>query len=188
MKLSILICTLHSRWRLLSALVAHIKAQIYNFDMVEVLWITDNKEQTTGAKRNDLLKKAKGQYIVFIDDDDWVPDYYVKEMLLAARSGADCFAINGTMTTNGQNEQRWMISKNYDNTEIVSNGEKLLLRRTNHITAVKRELALKAGFPDKSNAEDKHYSDRLVKHLQTEHVINKPMYHYRFETVNKQYK
>jgi glycosyltransferase involved in cell wall biosynthesis len=154
--------------------------------LVEVVWVADDKKISTGAKRNYLLKQAQGEYVVFIDDDDWVPEYYVKEILLAARSGADCLAINGTMTTDGEQEVKWRISKDYNNEEVKEGGEIVLLRKTNHITAVKRELALAAGFPDKSNAEDKHYSDRLK--LKTEFTVSKPMYHYRFSTKNKQYK
>jgi hypothetical protein len=42
-------------------------------------------------------------------------------------------------------------------------------------------------FPDKSNAEDKEYSERLNKHLKTEVIIESPIYHYDFSTHNKQY-
>ena len=186
--LSILICSLHSRAAAMAKLVAHLNRQILNPNEVVIDWHIDSKEISTGTKRNLLLNRATGKYIVFIDDDDWVPSYYVTEMLIACKSGADCFAINGTMTTDGQNEVKWTISKNFDNADITSNGEKLLTRKTNHITGVKRELALLAGFPDKSNAEDKYYSDRLTPHLKTEFTISKPMYHYQFSTLNKEYK
>lgn len=188
MKLSILICSLASRYQLLLQLLGHLDLQIYNPALVQVIHKVDNKEMSTGAKRNWLLQQAKGEYIVFIDDDDWVPAYYVKEMLIAANSGADCFAINGTMTTDGGYVEKWRISKDYPNTEVMEGGEKIMLRTTNHITGVLRKHALKAGFPDKSNAEDKAYTEALHKHLKTEYVIEKPMYHYRFETINKEYK
>lgn len=188
MKLSILICSLYNRKALLDRLLAHLKRQISNSAHVEILVYTDSKELSTGAKRQELLERAKGEYIVFIDDDDWVPHYYIKEFLRAIQSKADCIAINGTMLTDGSAPVEWAISKNFDNADITSNGEKLLLRTTNHITAVKRSLALQAGFPDKSNAEDKYYSDRLRPLLKTEYEIKEPMYYYRYSTKNKEYK
>lgn len=157
---------------------------------VEILY-TISKPQieggiSTGQRRQDLLLKSKGKYIVFIDSDDWVYEYYIDEMLQACNSDADCFAINGIMTTDGQHETKWYLSKDYKNHDAREGNKMVYYRHTNHITAVKREIALDAGFPDKSNAEDKHYSDRLV--LKTEYKIEKPMYWYRFSKFNKSYK
>lgn len=159
----------------------------YYNNNVEILVDIDNKQVTTGEKRNRLLKSAKGKYIAFIDDDDEVPNCYIEQMLIAADSDTDCFAINGKMTTDGKNEIKWRLSKDYDNVTIKENGVDIYLRKTNHITAVKRELALMAMFPDKSNAEDKAYSDSLNKYLKTEYKIELPMYHYKFSTKNKEY-
>jgi len=47
---------------------------------------------------------------------------------------------------------------------------------------------LQAGFPDKSNAEDGWYSNRLKGLLNSEYYIEKPVYHYKFSTHNKEYK
>lgn len=185
MTLSILICSLSSRYHLLVELLRTLNAQTEG-KPVEILTNVDNRQKTTGQKRQELLQQSQGRYVVFIDDDDTVPDYYVDEMLKACASDCDCIAINGIMTTNGAHETKWFISKDYQNKDVREGNKTVYYRRTNHITAVKREIALRAGFPDKSNAEDKHYSDRLV--LKTEFRIEKPMYVYRFSTVNKQYK
>lgn len=194
MKLSILIVSLESRSKLLHALLTHLQNQIgERTDQVEILTYVDNKQKTTGFKRQSLLTQAQGDYVVYIDDDDHVPEYYVDEMLKATESDADCFAINGTYVVDGRNPIAWRISKNHKNPDgnkvkdnYFENGKQILLRRTNHITAVKRSIALSVGFPDKSNAEDKFYSDRL--NLRSEHVIEKPMYIYRYSSSNKQYK
>lgn len=187
MKLSILICSLDSRAQLLSTLKQYLQNQIgTRNEEVEIITYVDNKLRSTGFKRQWLLEQAHGDYVAFIDDDDWVYDYYIDEMLKACASGADCFAINGIMTTNGAHETKWFISKDYQNVNAIWNGMTVYHRHTNHITGVKRAIALRAGFPDKSNAEDKYYSDRLI--LRSEFKIERPMYHYRFSTNNKQYK
>lgn len=178
--ISILIASLHSRRPMLHRLLWHLKRQITVGAPVQILVAIDNGEKTTGAKRQQLLTMAKGKYVISIDDDDWVPSYYVAELLKATCTDADCFAINGIMTTNGQHPVRWQISKQYANEDKIINNQTVLFRRTNHITAVKREIALKAGFPDKTQAEDKYYSDRVAPLCQTEHTIDLPMYEYLY--------
>lgn len=177
MILSILIASLQSRQYQLNLLLEELHRQVGDTADIEVLTEIDNREISTGAKRNMLLQRATGKYIIFIDDDDWPEPCYVAELMKAAESDADCFAINGWITTNGHNKINWALSKDYEN-----HGTSFYYRKTNHITAVKRELALQAGFPDKSNAEDKAYSDKVAPLCKTEYKIIPPMYHYRFST------
>ena len=49
------------------------------------------------------------------------------------------------------------------------------------------DLFLAAMFPDKSNAEDKAYSERLNPFLRTEVSIPQPIYHYKYSSQNKEY-
>jgi hypothetical protein len=91
------------------------------------------------------------------------------------------------MTTNGKNKIDWYLAKDNPNITVIKNGINVYLRTTNHITGVKREIALKGMFPEKSNAEDKEYSERINKFLKTEYLIEKPLYHYRYSTFNKSY-
>lgn len=188
MILSILICSVTSRAALLKVLLVHLNKQIINPQEVEILTAIDQGKMSTGKKRNYLVDRAHGHYIIFIDDDDWVPNYYISKLLAACRKDCDCVAINGTITTNGKDEITWRISKRYSNTTIRELGRPIYLRKTNHITAVRREIALRAPFPDKSNGEDKAYSDTVNKFLKTETLISEPMYHYRYSTKNKLYK
>ena len=184
-KLSILIRVAPLHELIVKDLLEHLMKQATN--EVEILADFD-KEASSGKKAQWLLEQAQGEYIVFIDADDWIPDYYVAEILKAIKTNPDCVGTCGTMTTNGENEIRWFLSKNFQNeTKYSAIGEKYYLRKTNHISPVKRELALLVGFPDISNAEDKDYSERLNQYLKTEVEINKPMYHYRFQTYNKTY-
>lgn len=189
--LSILICSIQTRLGMLGELLRLIDSQIEANNArtrIEVLVDLDSKERTTGKKRQALLEKSKGKYIVYVDDDDKPSDYYIEEMLKAADSDMDCAAINGHMTTNGADPIDWRISKDYDTATVFEAGKKVYLRHTNHITIVRREIALEAGFNDVSNAEDGYYSGRLKGKLNTEYRIEKPMYHYRYSSFNKEYK
>lgn len=189
-KLSILICTVPTPERIatLRELMSILDPQLKQFrGLIEHSIHDAGRSMTTGAKRNALLKLASGEYIVFIDDDDMVSEHYCSWMLRGLESGADCMAISGIMTTNGANETPWRISKDYENVSVKEGSRTVLLRKTNHITAVRREIALQAGFPDKSHAEDKYYSDRVSKLCKTELKIDGPIYHYRYSTKNKLY-
>jgi glycosyltransferase involved in cell wall biosynthesis len=183
MKISILIRSLVSRSGKLTELLNHLYSQAT--DEVEILFEVDNKEITSGAKANKLLSRAVGKYVIFIDDDDWVSDHYVSELLKACDSDMDCFAINGYYSINGGGEVKWRLSRDNQDRDVYENGELIYLRHTNHITAVKREIAIASGFPDKSNAEDKAYSQGLV--LNSEYTIEPPMYWYRYSSHNKEY-
>lgn len=190
MMLSILIPLVPQHEQSFLQLKDHLAKQIKDESQVEIIsYLTEthiNGGKSTGYKRQWLLEQATGEYVVYIDSDDWVWEYYVDEMLRACQSGADCFAINGIMTTDGQHETKWFLSKDFKNEDRKEGNKTVYYRHTNHITGVKRSIALAAGFPDKSNAEDKYYSDRLQ--LRTEFKIEKPMYHYRFSAHNKTYK
>lgn len=188
MKLSILIRSIESRRDKLITLLSHLYSQINDLRAwldVEVLYELDNKQISSGAKANKLLSSATGKYIVFIDDDDWVADYYVKEMLKACESDCDCFGMTGFYSIDGGGNIKWILSKDNIDTDVYENGSPLLLRKTNHITGVKRSIAIVNGFPDKSNAEDKGYTQGLV--LNTEYKIELPMYWYRYSSHNKEY-
>lgn len=58
--------------------------------------LVDNRKRTTGAKRNDLIDLAKGEYVTFIDDDDWAGANYVQSILGAIDQypGTDCIVFD----------------------------------------------------------------------------------------------
>lgn len=202
MRLSILIPTLIKRKDMFNILLDNLIKQMGDFEIylnpthnvkifkgavVEILAYSDNKEHSTGYKRNHLLHISEGDYVVFVDDDDIVYDYYISEILKAIQSNPDCVGIKGLMTTNGHNEIGWELSKDFQNITTTRDGKPFYLRTTNHISPVRRDIALTIGFPDKSNAEDKAYSVGINPFLKTEVKIDLPMYHYKYISTNKEY-
>lgn len=156
-------------------------------EKVEIIVVEDNKQITTGEKRNLLLSLAKGRYISFVDCDDWVSQNYVDLILKAITSNVDTIGISGWITTNGADEIGWELSKDFEDRTISRNNHTFYERRTNHLSPVKKELALMAKFPNKSNAEDRDYSAALNKFLKTEVKIPDLIYHYKFLTYGKEY-
>lgn len=176
-KLSILIATMPSRRESYLKLWDMLAANGFEFPEVEV--ISDNSmAYNIGVKRNKLIGLAKGEYIVFIDDDDHISPDYVRLILEACETGTDCIGINGIITTNGLDKRQWFISKEYGRWFTGADGT--YFRTPNHISPVKRELALQAGFPEISFGEDAEYSRRLLPLLRTETIISQPLYHYDF--------
>ena len=192
MKLSILICSLEKRKEQLAELLAELNLQITSCDataIVEVITEVDSKQITTGAKRNNLLNKAQGKYICFIDDDDHISNDYLRLILEATESDADCIATTGIYSINGGHHVKWRLSKDFiDEDKFDSQIKEIVFfRRANHLSPVKRELALQAMFPDQSNREDREYSSRLNPFLKTEVKIEKSIYHYDFKSYDKEY-
>lgn len=181
--LSILIPTMPSRSESLKRLLSILGPQIIGNAPVDLEINRDmqifGNELNIGRKRNEMLKSARGEYIVFIDDDDEISPNYVSLILKAIESKPDCVAINGTITTNGNDERKWLISKQYSRW-FTKNG--IYYRTPNHISPVRRELALKAGFPEIVHGEDYIYSMRLLPMLKTETRIEEPIYKYLYDS------
>lgn len=180
LKLSILIAGIPKRDEirqiLVSSLVKQLNYPVNNSDRVEII-IDPSTSYNIGTKRNLLLNRAIGDYIVFIDDDDTVSADYISKILQAIETGPDCVGISGTITTNGQNERQWHISKEF---KMWYERGNVYYRTPNHISPVKRELALQVGFPETAFGEDAEYSSRLLPLLKTETIVKGNIYHYDF--------
>lgn len=181
MVLSILIATMPSRKQELRRLLENLRDQCEEFDDVEIL-INSRMDVNIGQKRNLLLAEAKGDYIVFVDDDDHVSENYVWCIIQACAIGNDCIGISGTITTNGLKERQWHISKAYGKWHERNN---IYYRTPNHISPIRRELALAAGFPEIAHGEDFEYSKRLLPLLKSETIIKGNLYWYDFKTIGK---
>lgn len=186
--LSILIPTTPDREKVLYELLSELHNQIekVGYDsFVEILVETDNYEQSVGVKRQKLLERAKGKYVVFIDSDDKVSDDYLSEILQAASQEPDVITFNGWVETNGANRESFKISKDLPYITIqYAFGKREHLRYPNHIVPVKREIALLIGFRDMRFAEDFDYAKRLKESglLKKEVYIQKDLYYYLYNS------
>ena len=199
--ISILICSITPRRKALEKLVFHLSSQCegkkeYNVDThdglmvethrfkdVEIIVATDNKQMSTGRKRNHLYRRARGKYCISHDDDDNSPEYYVEELLKAAESDADCFGITGFMTTNGGEKVEWEIALGNPYAAAFRGDKYLYLRFPNHITGIKREICTQVKFPDKSFGEDYAWASEIKELglIKTQHMITRGwLYHYDY--------
>ena len=209
--LSILIPSLHRRTGMLKSLLNNLQSQIIACNAsgkVEILVELDDGLINTGNKRNVLVNRAQGKYVVAIDDDDSVSLEYISSILEAAEQDCDAIVFAGTISVDGQNTKRWYISKDLpyvaaikrngqvwdkntgqiitipDWVQIAEN-EEVYLRYINHLVPVKREIALQVPFPNKTREEDFDYATELHKRalIKTEARIDKQLYHYAFMNI-----
>lgn len=189
MILSILIPTLPDRAHFLRGLINEIYNQLQSAGLsglgaVEILTDDRGKEFTTGRKRNDLLKRASGTYVWFIDDDDMIFRDAIHRVMQATSHNPDVIGINGIITTDGGNERGWEIRLGHPYIAVMRSDKEFYLRFPNHITPMRREHAVKVEFPDITVFEDYQWAKKLndMKLLKTQYIIDSNIYHYRERT------
>lgn len=181
--LSICIATLRERRNQLNRLLACIYDQIIRDAPRQVEVLVDSETGEIGAKRQRLIEKTNGHYVAHVDDDDWISFDYIKRVVNAIVENdyeSDCVELTGAVTTNGGSAGSFHHSIKYR--EWYTNDEGVHCRSPNHLNPVRRELALKAGFPaGVSHGEDHEFSKRLLPLLSREAPVNGgPLYHYWF--------
>lgn len=177
--LSVLMCTIEEREPQFTSLLDELHRQCLG-ENVELLFESDNKQMSVGAKRQKLLERAQGKFIAYIDDDDWPYNYYIQAITekIERNPDIDCIGINVFMTTNGGHPQRCLHrlgliwEKGRDGWDYH--------RNITHFNPVLREKALQAGFKDMRFGEDLDYCNRLNPLLSKEEYIHRPLFHYRY--------
>jgi hypothetical protein len=203
--LSILICTLPERRESFTRLLHELlnqdiflssKGVIGNY-AVEVL--SDNAKRgakTIGAKSNAMKTKARGKYVMRIDDDDMVTPHFLSLITEACRTGSDIitfdfnYFVDGrylkTMIVNrflpdGNNHcsKHWAINYNPSHRFTISDSHY-------HLMAVKKELVDKVDFIDANNMEDVEYSKALIPLIKTEFHIDHALLNVFYDTKKEQ--
>lgn len=148
-------------------------------DIVEI--VLDKSNLSIGTKRNNLLQKALGKYVCFIDSDDWISKDYVKLIMQGIEKEPDCISIKGVYTEDGQNPCLFEHSLKYNKWE-TSNGPIKYLRNPNHLNTIRADIAKQFKFPETNFGEDHDFSKQLQRSglLKTEHYIDEVLYEYRF--------
>jgi glycosyltransferase involved in cell wall biosynthesis len=177
-KLSILICSVENteRQESLNKLVHELNHQVcsnYAENIVEILVERDNGTMSVGKKRNVLIDKANGEYICFIDDDDYVAKNYLN--LILQNLTKDILLIRIDHRVNGMQSKEIQPSLYIDNLETNE-----LIFRANHLHLCPH-LKLKASwvkFQEINFAEDLDYSQRLIPLIQHHDIITEAIYIY----------
>jgi hypothetical protein len=151
-------------------------------DKIEIITETDNGENSVGKKRNNVLDKARGEYVCFIDDDDMITDIYVSKTLKALESKPDVVELVG-----------YLPKYNLPFIHNLNCGghfrkDGIQFRTPNHLNTIKTSIARQVRYPEISHGEDQDYSHRLWDSglMKTEALIGYRMYIYQFDSAKSE--
>jgi glycosyltransferase involved in cell wall biosynthesis len=148
-------------------------------------FIDDSRYKKIGRKRNELVARANGKYLCFIDDDDRVSDNYIELLLEGIKKDVDCCSLKGIITEDGENPLLFEHSIKYKIYKTVTDsmeGDIRYERYPNHLNVVKKEHANRFPFPETNHGEDTDYATQMFKAgvLKSEHYIDQVIYYYDY--------
>jgi cellulose synthase/poly-beta-1,6-N-acetylglucosamine synthase-like glycosyltransferase len=182
--LTICICSIFTRQNYLDRLLAVLRPQLSQ--RVELLLACDAGQAAIGEKRQRLLEQARGEFVVFIDDDDLISPDYVRQILGAIyrNPAADAITYRSKRYCDGVYEADCIYSlRNASNEGFVTiDGFKTYTRWPYHVTPLRRALALKVGFCRLDFLEDTIFATALRPLLKSEEFIEEYLYFYWWRT------
>lgn len=175
-KLSILIPSVPQRIEQLKLLIENIQIQIQRLcadpknPEIELIVDLDNRIRTIGSKRNNLIKQAQGQYVVFVDDDDDITNDYVSSLFNKILTIESQNKINDIkvivfdvnvfdMDINVHKICKYGVEYKWKDSEEAN------YREPNHIMCIRNDIAKRCIFKDTSYTEDYYWSLDLKKLL-----------------------
>ena len=182
MKLSILTPACWERADKLRTLRDELKSQIDQCPpgTVEHLVLLDNRTRSVGLKRQALVDAAIGDYIAFVDDDDWIAQDYVPSLLSGIESGADVITFEQQVFVN--EHQNKVIMHLGAEDEVWKPGVAVTNRNAWQVCAWKRSIAKIGVFPDIMDGEDHAWLRQIRPFAKTEHHIPHILHTYRFNS------
>jgi len=175
----ILIPSITEREGKLEALLTRLAGLIGTDYRVTVSVNIDNREKSTGQKRNELLQDAEADYVCFLDDDDDVSDRYIEWLIKAAESGKDCASLIGSIELHKDYWRPFFHTIKYNRYFEDENG---YYRPPNHLNLIRREIAQNFTFPEITVSEDTAWAMKIcdAQVLKTEFTIPETIYYYKY--------
>ena len=168
-------------------MVRKLDAQVAARDDVEILVWLDNKRRSIGRKRDDLVQAAQGSFLAFVDDDDDVPDDYVKMAVewTATQPGADVFTFDQHCWYNGLGPFTVSFGLGYPDEEMAllpqGGNYRNIRRAAGHSCIWCASLAKAVRFEDESYFEDTNWAAKLREMAKVEVRIPAVMHLYRYD-------
>ncbi|QKE75476.1 glycosyltransferase family 2 protein [Arthrobacter citreus] len=175
--LSILIPTVPERMDYLKRIVNELENQCKAYP-VEILVLLENKKRTTGEKRNVLIEQAKGEYVVFIDDDDRITSNYIELLCQAIRETpkVDCIVFDVLVNFNNQYSKICKYGKEFEHGE----DDNYYYRKPNHLMCYSKQIASSHKFLNISFGEDDEWGRRVSNDIKNQKRIDSILYYYDY--------
>ena len=158
--------------------------QIHHPHLFKIFYSPENRRQ--GGARNIGIKEAKGEYLAFVDSDDWVDSSVYKEMLDCARSNNSPDVVYSPWYWRCiEGHPPVLVENNFHRLNGIIDIEKRrkLFRKSFTVwdLVINRNYLLKNNllFPEKISYEDNLWAIQLVWLANTVACYDKPFYYYR---------
>jgi len=189
--LTIMLPTTVDRRKCFYSLLEKVLKQINDLGMqqfVEILIDEDNKEKSIGKKRQDLLERASGIFVVGIDSDDFIADTYIEDIVNVINSNpnVDHIGFLENCWIDGQ-ESKSIFSIRHHKWDENTDGYDHV-RCANPKSVIRRTKALEVGFEDSRYGEDRVFSEKVTPLLLSEVFIEKELYLYRYNSSEHNYR
>lgn len=150
----------------------------------QVKIVTYSANRGSSLARKSGLEAASGEYVCFVDADDWVEVDYVKDMVsVAICENADF--VWSAYYENWENEQKMMFAKLRNNTSETFINNMFYGKVWGVLWArlMRKNILDDVEFPQESMSEDFYIITQYVYHVSKIAYNGKPAYHY-FENPN----
>lgn len=187
MMLSVLIPTIPDRvdrftllYNDVMAQVAMIKSIHPTLGDVEVLVNSDPRfldgGPSIGEKRHELVQRAQGKYLCFLDDDDTISPNYIESLLRLCSMGQSICTFRVIVKMESFWASLDMRLSYKVNDQLTPEYE--VRRPPWHICPVRTKYAQLYAFNHKNNAEDFEWMEKVLTHCTTEAHTDKVLFQY----------
>ena len=151
-------------------------------EKIRIIHLPINLRQ--GGARNCGIEIAKGEYLGFVDSDDWIEaDMYENLYNEAIKNDSDiCYCLLQQISENGKNTSI-NITYHFPIGSVSENTRKEML--VNHVTSIPRYIYKRSlftenniRFPEKLRYEDMMIDPLIIPHLSHISTVKKPLYNY----------
>lgn len=152
-------------------------------ELVKVVHYEVNKRQ--GGAKNEGLKVAQGQWIGFIDSDDWVtPDFYEKLLAKAEETGADMVGCDYNLVQEHTMQVGEIVQNNtLEQTGVLDHEKhgKLIMRSGSMVIKIYRHEVIRENslnFPEGIFYEDNCAGPLWSLYFKHFEKVEEPLYYY----------
>lgn len=180
---SILVPTIPERAEMRAPLMTLLYQLARPWPQVEVLMLEDDRGLAYGDKMQALVRASRGEYVSFVDDDDWVAEDYVDAIVAALISRPDAVAFTAQITTDGADPRAVYYSK--DNPVATLPDGQGYLRPIQHLQPVRRAIVEAVPYEGGFGADTRWsvaVRDHCLIHTDVEAASVGPLYFYRWRS------